>query len=400
MKRPTALYVSGSIGLGHVSKDLAIARELRRASPGIDILWLAGSPALEVLRAAGEKVLPESERWIGASEIAERCTHNGQLNLVRYVYCSLPSWIMNARVFKAVIKSHDVDIAIGNEAYEVDILLAMRLLNIRVPFVMIFDFVGTDPTTLNPLERSGAYVLNAVWTCDGRIYDGKPHSAIFIGELDDIPSRPFGWALPNRRDHAKKHYDIVGHVVNFWPEEYADRAAWRRQLGYGEEPLIVCSVGGTAIGRDLLELCGQAFLPLRDRISNVHMVLVCGPRLPTGSVRAPNDVEVRGYIPRLHEIYACCDVAVVQCGASSTTELCALRRPFIYFPIDGHFEQEAVASRLARYGAGKRMSLKGTTPKLLAEAICQEYERTVTYGRMPMDGAGKAAAHILRAVGL
>jgi hypothetical protein len=397
---PKVLYVSGSIGLGHVSKDLAIVRELRRARPGIDIIWLAGNPASEVLRVAGEKVLPESERWIGASEIAERCMHNGQLNLVRYVYRSLPSWVVNAQLFKAVVNSHNIDIAIGNEAYEVGVLLVMRILSIRVPFVMILDFVGTDPTTLNPLDHLGAYVLNAIWACDGRVYDGNPHSAIFIGELDDIPRRPFGWALPNRHDHAKEHYDIVGHVINFRPEEYADRTAWRRQLGYGEGPLIVCSVGGTAIGRDLLELCGQAFLPLRETMPNVHMVLVCGPRLPTESVRAPNDVEVRGYVPRLHEIYACCDVAVVQCGASSTTELCALRRPFIYFPIDGHFEQEAVANRLVRYGAGRRMSLKGTTPELLAEAIQQEYERPVAYGLMPIDGAAKAAAHILRAVGL
>jgi hypothetical protein len=400
MKRPKVLYVSGSIGLGHVIKDLAIVRELRRARPGIDIIWLAGNPASEVLRVAGEKVLPESERWIGASEIAERCMHNGQLNLVRYVYRSLPSWVVNAQLFKAVVNSHNIDIAIGNEAYEVGVLLVMRILSIRVPFVMILDFVGTDPTTLNPLDHLGAYVLNAIWACDGRVYDDNPHSAIFIGELDDIPRRPFGWALPNRHDHAKEHYDIVGHVINFRPEEYADRTAWRRQLGYGEGPLIVCSVGGTAIGRDLLELCGQAFLPLRESMPRIHMVLVCGPRLPTESLHAPNEVEVRGYVPRLHEIYACCDVAVVQCGASSTTELCALRRPFIYFPIDGHFEQEAVANRLVRYGAGRRMSFKGTTPELLAEAIQQEYERPVAYGLMPLEGAAKAAAHILRAVGL
>jgi UDP:flavonoid glycosyltransferase YjiC (YdhE family) len=131
----------------------------------------------------------------------------------------------------------------------------------------------------------------------------------------------------------------------------------------------------------------------------MHMVLVCGPSLPVESVRAPSGVEVRGYIPRLYEMHASCDVAVVQCGASSTTELSALRKPFICFPIEGHFEQEAVASRLARYGAGRRMSLKGATPVSLAEAIYQEYRRPVIYAPMPVDGAVKAAAHILRALG-
>jgi hypothetical protein len=392
-----ALYVSGSIGLGHVGKDLAIARELRRLRPDAEIVWLAGQPAAGVLREAGEEVLPEAERWRGASAIAERCTRNGQLNLVPYVYRSLPSWMANARLFGKALESRAVDIAIGNEAYEVDIPLIMRILRPRVPFVMIFDFVGTDPMTANPLERLGAWCLNALWSLDAGVYDGDPHSAIFIGETDDIPSKPFGLALGGRRTHARDHYDVVGHVVGFEPEVYVDRGAWRRQLGYGEEPLIVCAVGGTAIGRDLLELCGKAFPRLREQLPDAHLVLVCGPRLAPASLRVPPDVTVLGYVPRLYEHYACCDVAVVQCGASSTTELAALRRPFVYFPIEGHFEQEVVARRLARYGAGRRMSLTQTTPAQLAAAIAQEYGRVAAWDRMPLDGARRAAQHVLRA---
>ena len=80
------LYISSSIGLGHVSKDLAIAGELRRARSDIEIIWLAGHPASDVLRQAGEKVAQESDLWIGASGIAEKCTHNGSIFLYR-PYC-------------------------------------------------------------------------------------------------------------------------------------------------------------------------------------------------------------------------------------------------------------------------------------------------------------------------
>jgi Glycosyltransferase family 28 C-terminal domain len=393
-----ALYVSSSIGLGHVAKDLAIARELRRLRPDVEILWLAGHPASEVLRSAGENVLPEAERWRGASAIAERCTRDGQLNLVPYVYRSLPSWMANARLFRAVLESRAIDVAIGNEAYEVDIPLILRILRLRIPFVMIFDFVATDPMTARLVERLGAWCLNALWSLDAGIYDGDPHSALFIGEIDDVPSRPFGLALGDRRKHALDHYEVVGHVIGFDVQDYADRGAWRRRLGYGQEPLIVCSAGGTSIGRDLLELCGQAFLPLRDEMPDAHMVLVCGPRLASESLRVPDGVTVLGYVPRLYEHYACCDVAVVQCGASSTTEISALRRPFIHFPIDGHFEQEVVARRLARYGAGRRMSLKQTTPTQLAAAIRQECGRVATWDVLPVEGARLAAQHVLRAL--
>jgi UDP-N-acetylglucosamine:LPS N-acetylglucosamine transferase len=35
------LYISASIGLGHVNKDLAIANELRKQNPGAEVKWLA-----------------------------------------------------------------------------------------------------------------------------------------------------------------------------------------------------------------------------------------------------------------------------------------------------------------------------------------------------------------------
>jgi hypothetical protein len=394
-----ALYVSSSIGLGHVSKDLAIARELRRLDPDLEILWVAGHPASDALREAGENVLPEAERWHGASRIAERCLRNGRLDLVRYVYRSLPAWAMNARLFRHIIASHDIDIAIGNEAYEVDIPLVMHVLRLSVPFVMVFDFVGTDPITTRPVDRVGAWLLNALWSLDGRVYGGSRHSAIFIGELDDVPDRSFGWALPNRRRHARHYYDVVGHAVRFRPEEYVDRGAWRHRLGYGDEPLVVCSAGGTAIGRELMEVCGAAALPLREALPDARVVLVCGPRIPVESIRVPAGVDVLGYVPRLHELFACCDVAVVQCGASSTTELAALGTPFVYVPIEGHFEQEIVAARLARYAVGRRVSLGSTTPEALAETIHEESGRITTAVAMPLRGATEAARHILRALG-
>src|SRR5665811_180335 len=45
----SVLYVSGSLGLGHVVRDLAVAREMRRMCPEMDIAWIAGTPASDVL---------------------------------------------------------------------------------------------------------------------------------------------------------------------------------------------------------------------------------------------------------------------------------------------------------------------------------------------------------------
>jgi hypothetical protein len=43
-RRKKALYLSSPIGLGHARRDLAIAEELRRMEPDLEIEWLAQDP--------------------------------------------------------------------------------------------------------------------------------------------------------------------------------------------------------------------------------------------------------------------------------------------------------------------------------------------------------------------
>ena len=61
----------------------------------------------------------------------------------------------------------------------------------------------------------------------------------------------------------------------------------------------------------------------------------------------------------MHDLYrhlAACDLAIVQGGLTTAMELTANRRPFLYFPLRHHFEQNFhVRHRLERYRAGRRM---------------------------------------------
>jgi predicted glycosyltransferase len=40
-----ALFISGSLGLGHVGRDLEIAGALRKLRPEVEVSWMAESPA-------------------------------------------------------------------------------------------------------------------------------------------------------------------------------------------------------------------------------------------------------------------------------------------------------------------------------------------------------------------
>jgi UDP-N-acetylglucosamine:LPS N-acetylglucosamine transferase len=92
---------------------------------------------------------------------------------------------------------------------------------------------------------------------------------------------------------------------------------------------------------------------------------------------------------------AACDVAVVQGGGTVTLELTALRRPFVYFPIEGHCEQEVyVAARLARHQAGRGLRQSITCPDRLAAEILSQMATPARWPPIPVQGARRAAEAI------
>ena len=102
-----------------------------------------------------------------------------------------------------------------------------------------------------------------------------------------------------------------------------------------------------------------------------------------------------GYVPDLFAHLACADVAVVQGGLSTTMELVAARRPFVYFPLAHHWEQQHfVTHRLDHYGAGTRMDFATTTPPDLAAALIATRATRPMYRPVRRDGAAKAAAQL------
>jgi UDP-N-acetylglucosamine:LPS N-acetylglucosamine transferase len=125
------------------------------------------------------------------------------------------------------------------------------------------------------------------------------------------------------------------------------------------------------------------------------MIVVCGPRIDPRSLPATPGLEVVTYVHNLYRHLAACDLAVVQGGLTTSMELTAARRPFLYFPLRHHFEQNFhVRHRLERYGAGRRMDFDTATPEVIAEAISTEIGREVDYRPVEADGATRAATRI------
>jgi len=386
------LFVSGSLGLGHIGRDLEIAQALRQRLPEVEISWMAESPAAEVLLRAGEKLLPEAKLLYSSNSELDRSASQYRANLVQWVMSVRKGWAKNAEVYAGISERYLFDLWIGDEPY--DIMIAMNANKIlkKCPFVVIYDFLGLDATTMNPVDHIVAYMTNRAWLKFLKSHPPLSEKSIFIGEMEDIPDKKFGFMLPNRRLLAEKVLNFVGYVLPKDIKDYLDKEKARVILGYGNNPLIICSIGGTAAGKDLLKLCAAAYPLVRKQIPDLEMILVCGPRVLPDWIQAPEGVNVVGYLPNLYRHMGAADLCVVSGGGTITLELTALRKPFLYFPLKEHFEQEVeVAERCARHRAGFRMSFSATNAELLSQEIVSNIAKTVDYKSIPISGSTEAA---------
>ncbi len=402
------LFISGSIGLGHVTRDMAIGSALRTLCPGLDLRWLAANPARQALKVEGEQLVPEADAYLGETDLAEDLASAFSLritNPIQWLRCPLLFSRLrglvrhqktNLALFKSLLQREQFDLVVADEAYDLLIGVAQDPTLKPAALAMIFDFVGLDTTSQNPLEWLTVQLANWYGVRLVRQFPRLFDLTLMVGEEADVPDKPFGLFLPNRRALAKEVATFIGYVCPFDPADYRDRPTLRRRLGYGPEPLLICSIGGTAVGRPLLELCGRTFSLLRSQMPDLQMVAVGGPRRAASLVWLPDGVERMGYVHRLYEHLATCDLAIVQGGGTTTLELTALRRPFIYFPLEGHFEQRThVARRIQRHKAGLQLEFRATTPDQLASVVLSNIGTQVCYPSIETKGASKAAELIV-----
>jgi pimeloyl-ACP methyl ester carboxylesterase/predicted glycosyltransferase len=386
-----ALYISSPIGLGHAQRDAAIADELRKLHPGLEIDWLAQDPVTAVLAARGERVHPASGYLASESGHIESESAGHDLHAFQAIRRMDEILLANFMVFHDVVREEDYDLWIGDEAWELDYYLHENPEQKRAAYAWLTDFVGWLPM---PGGGEREAFLTADYNAEmiehiarfPRVRD----RAIFVGDPGDIVPDAFGPGLPLIRDWTQQHYDFPGYITGFGPGQLADR----QTLGYrDDERVCLVTVGGSGVGGSLLRKVIAAYPEARDRVPGLRMIVVTGPRIDPASLPAHDGLEIRPYVHELYRHLAVCDLAVVQGGLTTTMELTASRRPFLYFPLRDHFEQNLhVRHRLARYRAGRCMDYDSTTPEDIAAAIASEIGRDVDYRPVATDGAARAAA--------
>jgi len=392
-----ALYISSPIGLGHAQRDVAIARELRQLHPDLEIDWLAQDPVTRVLEAEGERIHPASAFLANESRHIESESAEHDLHCFQAWRRMDEILLANFMVFHEVAEREQYDVWLGDEAWELDYYLHENPELKRAAYVWLTDFVGWLPMPDGgPREAYLTADYNAEMIEHIARYRRTRDRALFVGNPGDIVPERFGPDLPMIREWTEQHFDFTGYISGFDPAQFADRQKLRDELGYHpDEQVCVVTVGGSGLGAHLLRRIVEAFPLAKQQLAALRMIVVAGPRIDPASLPTAEGLEVRAYVHNLYRHLAACDIAVVQGGLTTAMELTASRRPFLYFPLRHHFEQNFhVRYRLERYRAGRRMDFAEDGPEQIAAAIAEELGRTVDYLPVETDGARQAALAI------
>ena len=396
-RRKRALYVCSPIGLGHARRDVAIAKELRRLVPDLEIDWLAQHPVTRVLAEEGERIHPASAALANESHHIESESAEHDLHAFQAIRRMDEILCANYMLFDDLVTDEHYDLWIADEGWEIDYYLHENPDRKRAAYVWLTDFVGWLP--MPDGEEHEAYLTadyNAEMIEHIARFPRVRDRALFVGNPDDVVPDSFGPDLPMIRDWTEDHFEFPGYVSGFDPAQLADREKLRAELGYrpGEQVCIV-TVGGSGVGEALLRRVISAFPEARKLVPDLRMVVVAGPRIDPASLPQVEGLEVRAYVHDLYKHFAACDLAIVQGGLTTSMELTANRRPFLYFPLRHHFEQNFhVCHRLERYGAGRRMDFETDGPIEIATAVAEEIGREVDYVPVETDGAARAASRI------
>lgn len=293
-------FFASPIGLGHATRDIAIAEKL----DADNILFASGGGAASLIAKKGFNVLDvyRPERFsVKSGELQH--SFKWLMNYVSY-------YKKCKAIAKAILEKHgglivsDEDfasIAIGEE--------------LRRKRVLITDITETHFTT------GAASVLEKMMNKKMKKMMAKCDYVIIPDVADD-----------------KGNLLHVGPIVR---QARTSRENLRKQFDFSRK-IIVVSIGGTDAGKFLVDKTIEAFRKVGSRL-DAELVIVSGP-----SLMIPDSTDYRnlGFVENLHELIYAADLVVALAGRSTMDESIAYGTPGIFIPIKGHFEQEQGAARL------------------------------------------------------
>ncbi len=305
MAELSGYFAVHSQGLGHASRALALARDLTTRRPDVYVLFLAGSPALDLIVANGFDAmpLPPAPDWPAA---------NGVLGPVWRWYLEYARYLRVARRFLR----READWAHFRFLISDSELASIReAIQHQVPTAAILNAMGHDFARDLPSRLAEGY--------------GNRGLARLARRTDLVLVSGPAPAWSNVRE--------IGPIARGFT---ASRETLREDFFFRKKTILV-TAGGTSIGGFLLQAAIRAFRELE--LKDASMIIVSGPKLQASP--APG-VYTYGFVPNLQDYILAADLVITTAGKGTVHEALAAGTPVIAIPPKGHAEAERNAANL------------------------------------------------------
>lgn len=332
-------FFSSPIGLGHVTRDIAIVNNFKNISTN----FVTGSGAAKILKNLDYNV---QDAYNPPSFIIE----NGTLkNPAKWLWNYYQYYRDCKNISEKILQKNKPNLVISDEDFA-SLTIAQEM---KIPTVLVTDVLETHFTKgiASFIEKKmNKSMLEIVKKCD----------IVIFPELGDD------------EDNIKR----VGPIVR---ETKHTREELRKKFSF-EKNTILVSIGGTDAGLFLIE---KALKVLSKINQDIEIVLVSGPAVN----KKFENVRNLGFVNNLHEIIFAADVIISLAGKSTIDEANAYGTPAIFIPIKGHFEQEDNA---------KKQGFEFEDINRLEELIKEKLEQK--RNQVNTDGAKVASEIILKLV--
>ena len=324
------LFFTSPIGLGHATRDIAIAEKLKHIAND-EILFISGGAAYDLISKEGFQALNlyrPPPFTVDSGKL-----RNSFVWLMKYIIYYKKSKKIAEEVIRKDVRKYPLIVSDEDFAS-----ISVSQNTILSKSVFIYDMV--EPTA------SGHGIISNYCNINIENNVGETHFAsgflhIFEKKMNRSMSNLIKKCdkviIPDFGDN-RANLVYVGPIVR---EVKSDRMSLRNNLGFTRKTILVCA-GGTDAGRHLIQKSLEAYGNLKKWL-DVDLVLVPGPNL---ELNDSDDFYNLGFVDNLHEYIYASDLVISLAGRSTIDESTVYGTPGIFIPIKNHFEQEQNALRL------------------------------------------------------
>ena len=354
-----AFYSHDTMGLGHLSRCVKLARALSSLPGELEGVFITGSPWTHLFSPPSDfrfvelPPVKKSGRWTYCSRVQgvdlKTVLRERQVRILRALQELQPDLLVVDNVPDGLLG--EMLPALERFRDSTKVVLALREILDRT------DKIAEEWNERGATEAA-AYLYDEIWLfgddSDAReLVDGGPlaktsATLVACGRLGACEDEPNG------------------------PGDGSSRPRRHPTPGGSRRPLVTLTGGGGADALPMVQTYMNALTLYRPRVDS-HIIL--GPDFPMerfSSMEAQNDSAVRSdsFVPQLSEILRASDVVVSMAGYNTVSEILASGCRAVLVPRSGPREEQILrAERLERAGRASVVYPQDLDPRTLWEAI-------------------------------